>query len=272
MDEPPTHIILTLDTERPIEVDDFVSAFTSLSSQYQRFVRTNFHEISPDVDIFVREITSGSIVADLIAWAQSALAPVGDELQKAITEGFVRYLSGRLSTYFKIGGRDHQATKSDLADLMGAVQAIAKDTNGSSKIEAVVFKADKKETLAAIKFDTTEARVATKELTQHVLEIEHKTATDYKRVLMTFVQSNVKDAELGKRTGERVKIESISDRDLPIIYASDLAEQRIKHEIREADDNVSKKGFVVDVNVELRGGKPVAYRVTDCHQVIDLTD
>jgi predicted helicase len=51
-----------------------------------------------------------------------------------------------------------------------------------------------------------------------------------------------------------------------------LAEQRIKHEVREADDNVYKKGFIVDVNVQLVGGKPAGYRVTNVHQVIDLPD
>lgn len=70
----------------------------------------------------------------------------------------------------------------------------------------------------------------------------------------------------------RVIIESISETDLPLIYASDLAEQRIKHEIRVADENVFKKGFVVDVNVETRNGNPIAYRVTNVHQVIDLPD
>jgi len=57
-----------------------------------------------------------------------------------------------------------------------------------------------------------------------------------------------------------------------LIYASDLAEQRITHEITEADDNVYKKGLVVDVNVEMRAGKPVAYRVTNFHDIIDLPD
>jgi hypothetical protein len=87
---------------------------------------------------------------------------------------------------------------------------------------------------------------------------------------MVFSQSNVKDTTLGKRTGERVIIEAISERDLPLIYASELAEQRIKHEIRVGDENVYKKGFIVDVNVETRGGNPVGYRVTNVHQVIDL--
>jgi hypothetical protein len=234
--------------------------------------RFNYPNISPDADIYVTEVRPGSFEADLIAWATSTLAPVGHALQQQIIQHFVRQIGARLSTYFKIGGRETQATKSDLADFMGSIQAIANDPNGSSKIEAAIFEDKQKKILAAVKFDTSQARVAAKEIQGHLVEIEQKTQTDYERVIMVFVQSNIKDTELGRRTGERAVIESISDRDFPVIYASDLAEQRIKHEIREADDNVFKKGFVVDVNVELRGGKPVAYRVTDCHQVIDLPE
>jgi hypothetical protein len=87
---------------------------------------------------------------------------------------------------------------------------------------------------------------------------------------MVFIQANIKDAPVGKKTSERVKIEQIADRDLPLVYASALAEQRIKHEIQVADENVFKRGFIVDVNVETLGGRPVAYRVTNLHQVIDL--
>jgi hypothetical protein len=87
---------------------------------------------------------------------------------------------------------------------------------------------------------------------------------------MIFRQANVRGAPVGKRTGEWVQIEAISDKELPLIYASDLAEQHIKHEIAEAEDNVFKKGFSVDVNVETRGGRAVAYRVTNIHQVIEL--
>ena len=89
---------------------------------------------------------------------------------------------------------------------------------------------------------------------------------------MTFVQSNIKDSQVGKRTGEWVLVEEISDKPLPLIYASELSEQRIKYETREAEDNLYKKGFVVDVNTQYRGGRSVAYRVTNIHQVIDLPD
>jgi hypothetical protein len=59
---------------------------------------------------------------------------------------------------------------------------------------------------------------------------------------------------------------------LTLVYASELAEERIKHEIREAEDNLFKKGFVVDVNIVTKSGKAVAYRVTNLHHLIDPPD
>ncbi len=49
-----------------------------------------------------------------------------------------------------------------------------------------------------------------------------------------------------------------------------MTEKRIKHEIAEADENVFKRGFVVDINVQLHGGRPVAYRVKHLHSIIDI--
>jgi Zn/Cd-binding protein ZinT len=155
---------------------------------------------------------------------------------------------------------------------MGSVAAIANDPNGKASIEAVVYEDRKKQITAALKFNSKQASVALVQLEKHKEQLERKDNADYQRVVMVFRQANVKDATIGKRTGEWVLIEEITDRELPLIYASDLTEKRIKHEIREAEDNLFKKGFVVDVNVVTKGGQPIAYRVTNLHQVIDLPD
>jgi hypothetical protein len=91
-------------------------------------------------------------------------------------------------------------------------------------------------------------------------------------MLMVFTRSDVNSVEVGRRSGERVKIESLLEKPLALMYGSKLAEERIKYEIREGDDNIYKKGFVVDVNVQTLNGKPVAYSVTNLHQVISLPD
>ena len=267
--EPP-HIVLNLKTKNPIELTDFVSAFTSISNQYEKFIRAHYPDMSSDANFFVREVRAGSIEAELIPWALQGLSAVVNVIEQVeIVVKFVQNYGGALSPYLG-GSKSPEVTRSDLKDFMGAVSAIANDPNGHATLRAVAFEDGKKKIKAAISFDTSEARQAQRQIEDQQVMIEAKESADHQRVLMVFTQSNIKDATMGKRTGERVKVEEISPRDLPLIYASDLAEQRIKHEVREADDNVYKKGFVVDVNVQLVNGKPAAYRITNVHQVIDL--
>ncbi len=261
------HIVLNLDLEQPAELTDFLGAFLALSSQYDRYMRQEHKDIAPESKIFVREIRPGSIEAILVP-----LLPVLiDQMDKAlIVEHFVRLYGSRLSSYFKLGGRAENATKGELKDLMDAVTAIANDPNGSATISAVDFQKGKATTRASIKFDTSQARTARESIESHKKEIDAVSAADYQRVLMWFKRSDKDDAALGVRSGERVVIEDISEQDRPLIYASNLAEERIKDVMRNTGENIYYKGFVVDVNVQMKGGKPVAYAVTHVHQIIDL--
>lgn len=158
------------------------------------------------------------------------------------------------------------------AELLRRSSSIANDPAGSTTLEAAAFEDGKKKIRAAFRFRSDEARIVRDALEVRKRELEHKDQADHQRVLMVFTRSDVNDAELGKRSGERVKIEELSPKALALMYGSNLAEERIKHEIRVADDNVFKKGFVVDVNVRMREGKPVAYAVTNVHDVVDLPD
>ncbi len=275
MGEGVPHLTLTLDTKRPIEIGDFVSVFTSLASQYESFMRSRHPDLeaAAGAEVFVTEVRPGSIQADLLPWITNLLVPALSTVdQIMIVEQFVQIYGARIAAYFRPGGRIESASKGDLADFLGATTAIANDPDGSARLEASYFEDGTRKIKAAFKFSTSEARQAVDHIANHRKLLDAKSAADHVRVLMVFSQSNVKNAALGKKSGERVIIEAISGKERPVIYASELAEQRIKHEIRDAPDNVYKKGFVVDVNVELSQGRPVAYRVTNLHDVIDLPD
>ena len=263
----PPHLILTISTKDPIEVWDFVGAFTSLANQYEKYVASIFPDREGGADVYVAEVKEGSIVAVLIEYGGYALAGVGGVV---MLDEFVERLGNRIKQYTK-GGRDLDATKSDLRDFHNALAAIAHDPDGSVRLEAAVFEDGERKIRAAFKFKTNEARRAEREIENHKIELDGVASEPQRRVFMTFVRSDIRTTETGKRSGELVLIESISKKPRPLIYASALAEERIKFEIRD-DDSVYKKGFTVDVYVETRNDKPVAYRVTDVHQVIDLPD
>lgn len=106
----------------------------------------------------------------------------------------------------------------------------------------------------------------------HLREIERHENKPQEMVLMRFFQSNLKDPKLERPTGELVIIDSISDKPRPLVHASELAKERIKHEIAESKDNIFKKGFYVDVFVDTAAGKIAAYKLINFHQVIDLPD
>ena len=266
------HLILTLDTKEPIELGDFVGAFTSVGNEYERFIKQTNPDLPGNATMYVREVRKGSIVADMLPWI-AYTAPFIAEMDKAlIVEQFVRLWGSRFRALLGRGKTAVPETRSELKDWSDAVRAVATDPDASVKLEAAVFEDGKKKIRAAFKFDTKEARKAQKTIETRQRRLEKKEHADHQRVLMRFTRSDIGDVSVGKPSGERVKIEEISDRALALVYASELAEQRIKHEIRDADENVYKKGFVVDVNVRSSGGRPVAYAVTHVHQVIDLPD
>jgi hypothetical protein len=268
----PAHITLRLETKEPIEIGAFVGAFTSLAAEYDRFIKETNPNLKGDAQMFVKEVRKGSIEADLLPLLL-AVGPLITEMDKAIiVEEFVRRWGRRFKTLLNGSKADLPSTKGELRDWMDGVQAIAMDPNGTATIEAATYEDGKRQVRAAIRFDTKQARIVRDTLENRKKELERRTSADYQRVLMVFTRSDVNDAQIGKTSGERVKIEEISPKPLALVYASDLAEARIKHEIREADENVYKKGFVIDVNVRLNNGRPAAYAVTNVHQVIDLDE
>jgi hypothetical protein len=266
-------IIIKLDTKHPIEIGDFVAEFTSVADQYAKFIQQNYPDLAPGAKVYVKEIRKGSFIVELLPFVPFLMMGSAElmhnvEQINAVNE-FVRTYGTKIKAYFKKNGKVPDATRSDLKDFMDGVTAIANDPDGKATIQAAVFEDQKKKVRAAISFNSREASRGVENIERHRL-LEKRDAADRPRVLMAFRQANVKDSPVGKRTGERVVIEEISEREHPLIYASELAEQHIKHEIREAEDNLFKKGFVVDVNIMTKAGKPIAYRVTNLHQVIDL--
>lgn len=267
------YIRLRLEVPEAIELGNFVSAFTSLAGEYDRYMRGHHPATAPDASLFVSEVRKGSIEAILIPMLATLPAVVDNMSQVLTVEDFVRRYGARLSRFLRPTPAPREdTTKSELKDFAEQVAAIASVPGSNIEIAAIEIKDGDHKVKAAIKFNTTQAREIEENVAVANKALEHRSRADHSRVLMVFTRSDVTTVAVGKSTGERVKIESLSDRSLPLIYASELAEEQIKHEITEAEDNVFKKGFVVDVNVESRQGRPVAYRVTHLHQVIDIED
>lgn len=270
------HIRIKLDTDEPVALSDFVGSFVGIGNQFDKFIARSQPGLKAESEFFVKEVRAGCIEADLVALVAPAvttlvaLNPI-DLLDKGqILAQFVGDLDAKISRYFKRGGRDPAATKSDLNDYHKTVAAIARDPVASGKIESAVYEDGERKVRSLFKFRSEEANRALDEISQHRIELEQRSDINQERVLMRFVRPSVEAGKPGAKGGERAVIESIAKRALPVLYVSALAEQRMLHEKMQLDGNVFRALFDVSVNVELSAtDRPIAYRITEVHAVLD---
>jgi hypothetical protein len=270
MGEQKAFLTLKLDTDQPVEIGDFVGAFTALANEFERFVDDELPNAKSDPKMFVKEVRRGSIEADILTGVTIAATHMDQIL---VLEDFIKRWGDRFCALLNGSYAPGQLeSQSELKDWMDTVRSIAADPIASHRLEASKFEDGKREIKASFTFKTPDARTVQQNIEDRRKQLAKPNHNAHSRVLMVFTRSDVNDADVGKSSGERVKIEEISTSALSLMYGSEVAEARIKHEIRETDDNVYKKGFVVDIIEKLRNGKPVAYSVTNVHDILDLPE
>jgi hypothetical protein len=271
MQEGTPYIELRIDLADPPDLFDLIGAFAAVGHQFEQFVAREYPRL-PQVQggarLFVKEIRQGSIILDLIPHIPALIASMDAVL---IVDNFVTRYGAILRAF--IGGQPPKdITKRETKDFLDAVRLIAKDKKGNATIRSAVFRQNGPEKHIEIQFTTEEAQKAQELLERKVIENEKPVFETLENVLMVFWQSNLKEPEPGKRTGEMATIEAAWPKPLPIVYETGLAKERIKHETEQGERNLYKLGFYVDCYVERFQGKPVAYRITNVRNIIPLPD
>lgn len=268
MTENDAYLSITLNMTDPIEVRNLARLFVAIDDQFRRHIEDTHPDLKGEVKIYIREIKSGSLIADIIPIVGAAILYM--EAYVVVT-GFAKKLKEIIAPYIA-GQKKDSASKKDIDNVVDLCKTVAHDKDGEANIESVRYSRDGEKRNLEIKFGTPEARRAIATAKAHIEELNMTDSSEHERVLMVFERSSIKDISVGKSSGERVIIEDIDQKSRPLIYASDLAERQIKHVIRNSDDNIFKKGFIVDAHVQMRKEKIVAYRVTNLHQIIDIDD
>jgi hypothetical protein len=262
------YVELRIDLREPAELVDLVAAFAAIANQFERYIQTEHRNLRGAAKLHVKDIRQGSIIVELLPLLQPLVVNMDTAL---IVDGFVRRFGGLLTSYTS-GKRVEAATKSYIRDIIDAVAVIANDRDGKSAISSMDYHETKSTQRLNIEFDTEGARRAreTAQLQRAAIDLPAYEVIENK--LMVFLATTVRPAETGRKTQLRALIEAVCRKPLAIIYETDMARERIEDEIREDEKNVYKKGFLVDCYVEKFNGKPVAYRITQIHDIIPLPD
>tara|TARA_R100000365_G_C2743776_1_gene72522 strand:+ start:175 stop:978 length:804 start_codon:yes stop_codon:yes gene_type:complete len=258
------YLTLTLDLSEPVEIEEFARVFAGIGGMFDDFLKREHPEMHGTANLYVREVRDGSIVADLVPSIPDMIGYADNAL---IVLSFGALFSKRVRNFIA-GKWMEKATKSQLNHITDALTAVATDSKGEATVETIEFREDGERRELVVRFSSKDARAAVEIIQDQKRSLDVKEGVDEPRALMTFERPARSIIGVGKRTGEKAVIEKVTTKPLPVIYASEMAEQSIKSLFQS--ENVFKQGFIVDANVERKNGKPVAYRVTNLHQTIDL--
>lgn len=268
MQEGTPFVELKICLKDPAELLGLVASLAAVANQFDLYLRREHPNLRGAARLFVQDIRKGSIIVELLPVIQPLIANMDQVL---IVDGFVSRFGGKIKQYIE-GKRDDSATRSDIKDLIGAVELIANDPDGKSAISSVEYHKTKTTTRLKMEFDTAAAKKAKETLELQKAAIDLPAYESFENKLLVFVQTTVKPSEIGKKSRLQGVIEAIYAKPLAITFETDTARERIESEIREDEKNVYKKGFFVDCYTERLNGKPVAYRITAVREIIPLPE
>ncbi len=229
----PVSLVYDFKNTRPVELVDFTSSLFSLGEQYRSYVaRRQPAHGNDDVRLFVKEVRTGSIIAELISMAtqSSFLAPAAPLILQYASE------LGDWFDFFK-GVKEADdikdmllgTSKKDLQQISNIVEPVAKDSG--SMISMAAYSGGM------------------------IVNNLPESGAQPDQVLAWY---QVRD-DGATKPGDKAVIERFSTRPVRVRFASDA----VKAAMIDTPDNPSKRLFVVDVDVSFVDGKPVLYRVLE---------
>lgn len=260
--EEPASLIYEFKNTKPIELIDFTASLYAVGDQFRSFVARRAPEhVDDDVRLYVKEVRTGSIVAELISHASQYawIAPATPMILSYAQE------LGDWFEFFK-GIKDAAdikdmllgTSKKDLQQISNIIEPVAKD-NGSQ----LNFIANQGGTLNVNLHLSSQEAAAGQQHLRRLIEARPipESGVKYDEV---FYWYQVRDDQVGK-PGDQGVIERYSVKPVKVRFASD----EVKSAMMDMAANPFRQLFVVDVDVTFVGGKPVLYRVLQMKDVMD---
>lgn len=279
-------IEIHFDVHQPVELVELTLTFQGLARDYKKFlfekIRSEGGKIgSDDVRLYITKIESNCILAEL-AGGSAILGTYFTLLDyQNIFVEYVRNFRSVTDYYRSLTRLENpqseqiETTKTHAQAIADLMAVVAKNVGGKFALRARAGSETPGGSKVYLEVELTCEEAAETQrgalIAQKVLE--YRGDADHKNVLMYFQRISTDDAKSDGRTDDRAIIRSISEKALPIHFASGLDQERINDLKSDPHSNPFKAAYRVDVNVETnRKDVPVFYRVVHLHEIIPEED
>lgn len=242
-------LTIEIKNTKPVELGDLTQSLFSLSDEFRRHLEAREPEASAaDVKLYVKEIRTGSIIADIVAISPqlfqgfsyiNTVISFGKHLKSAYD-----YLSGKSDD-------KPELDKISYENLTRIVEPIAKDHGSQLNLGIVNGN-------VYININSTDANAAQNSARKEIEELREPESSQHEKVLLYWYQAR---ADAASTAGDKGIIESITKRPVKVICATDS----IKLQMILNEENPFKEAYVVDVIVETIKSKPALYKILAVH-------
>lgn len=245
--------VLTVEIKnsRPVELVDLTVSLAAFAESFRDYANSQGDPIPDNIRLYVQELRTGSIIAELKALAEQAQWVLENA---AMLAGFYTNLHDVIDYFLGNPTKLSEPTRQQAQQVSSIVEPIAKDN--ASQIN-ITFNGPV--TLIPIVLNSLQSNAIQNGVSRYLGPKLPVTGIRPDE-LMTLEQ--VKNSAK-TTTGDRGVIEAISDRPVKLQFLSDEA----KRKVLDLHENPFQCVFLVDVEVRTVGGKPALYRVLEVKDV-----
>ncbi len=252
----PATLVYKIDDKQPVELLDLTASLMAIGEQFKKFVRQHGSDVAEDdIRLYIKEVRSGSIIAELVSIAQQ-YGMIGPDVGWVVQ--YAEYLSEAYS-YFKgeAVAQEPSFDKQDHDRLSQIVDPVAKDSGAQLNIVANSGVINVNLTLGSTEANAIQNRIRR---AQDRLP-DRMTGVHPDQVLYWY---QVRDDSADK-PGDRAVIPRIYSKPVKVQFASEA----VKTATIDRPENPFRLLYIVDVDITEIDGKPVLYKVLEVKDTME---
>jgi len=265
-------IVYRIDRRSAVKIEDLTFGMLAVGAEYEKFVRSEHPKMDDaESNLYITKISEGSILIEMIG----AMAPLFQGMNNVVVfKQFLEAIGVKFDALSLPNGRLEKTSTKELENLARIAQTIVDDPNANAEFLAYEYsdKTNSREVKARVILKARNSEKIIANAREQISEIKGEESSIHNGVLMRLYQTNIARASADRASGEKGIVESISPDPKRLIYASDLAGQKIKSAWNEDAISPYDLGFVVDIDIQMINGVPRAYRILEVHDIFNLDD
>ncbi len=239
------------ETSKPVEVLDLAASLTSIGRQYMQFASAQGF-LEADAKLYVKEIRSGSIIAELVGVATQI--PWSDLVKTASTTAeFAKRVTEIIDWFRGKSKVDPIPSRGEMETTKGMLLPVVNDPSAQLTFNCT----DNAQVVVNLTINSFDAAGVTQRISNRLKQDAMPVSGRQELKAFRWYQAR---NDLKAKTGDRGVIESISPKPVRVRFTSEAIKETM------TKGPIFERVYIVDAVVETSDDKPMLYTIIHLHE------